>query len=622
MSTRKNPAKKARKMSGGPQDTRRTPKNAPARLATALQGHAAGGSDPQNPAKVTNRADAPANPAPISTPAANLFGYANPSPGLMNPDVSTVIQTLPGMSVSGGVSLTRRLAAWTRFRDYLDPLVGFNVAQAMRLSEDFTRGWMADLQWTYFFLEWTDEDLFALVDRRLSRLLEMDVVAKRQKEADKVLADEQAAMIEERLGNIDNLSEAIEHLALAKFRGYAHLEKWRDKSGVVNHLELVDQWNVVRDGLRGGWKYNPRALQCGYFSLDDSMVIDPVNFLVREERRHINRVALLKYTSKKLTQVDWDAFVEIYGIPSGVVIGPQNVPTDKVAEYQAAAEAIAQGGSGYLPYGSLYEKNDFPGGQAPFKERLEYLTEKLILVGTGGLLTMLTRSGSGTLAGNAHADVFEQLAKADARDITGILNRGLINEWIAEEFPGKPRAAQASIAANEETKVGDVVQHIKDLYTAGLAVDAQDASERTGYKLTRIVKPDPAAAGDKPGADGPAPKKGEPAGDEPADPKIANRRRIINAAGLDVGRAVFDRNAKRAISEAQLAAVTPLLDRLAALKDTPDADLGAALQKLRDDLPRLFAEARLESDDVAEVWEQVLSTALLDGLVDQPIAKK
>jgi phage gp29-like protein len=572
--------------------------------------------------KIANREAASAGPADAA-----LAG--NPAALAFAPDASTAIITAAGLDASGSVSLTRRLAAISRWRDFYDPLAGFNVARARALSEDYTRGWMADLQWTYFFLEGTDPDLFALVDRRTSRLLEMDYTVKLAKKATddddpkakkpapapnseilsplRALAGEQEDFLREKLEKIDNLYEAIEHLAMASFRGYAHCEKWHGDDGEINHLEIVDQWNVIRDGLRGGWKYNPRAWQSGYFALSPDLVIDPANFLSREVRRHINRIALLKFTSKKLAEVDWDAFGEIYGIPSGVITGPPAVPQGKEEEFRAAAEEISQGGSGYLPYGSLYTKNDMPRAGAPFKERLEFLTEKLILVGTGGMLTMIAKSGSGTLAGSAHTDAFEQIAKGEARKISETINKQLVKPWLEAGFPGQPQLAYFDLSAQEETKLGEIVAHIATLKTAGYQVDADEVCERTGYTVTLVPN---APAGKPQAAGGLDGKNSDPATGDPAS--------IANRALVDAGRAVFDRHAQRRLTTAQTEAVLPLLDRIAALKELPADQFAAGLQALRRDLPRLFAEARLHTPDIAAVWEQVLGTALVDGLADLP----
>lgn len=519
--------------------------------------------------------------------------------------------------MSGAVSLTKRIQAISRWRENYNPLRALTLQRAVYMAESFARGWMADLQWTYFYIEQTDEDLFALADRRTSRLMEMDYTAKVKKDADKTLAEEQAAFLEERFDKIDNLYEAIEHLAMATFRGYAHCEKWYDSSGELNHLEIVDQWNAVRDGLRGGWKYNPQALQTAYFGLEDSLVMDPANFLYRDTKRHINRLGLFKFLRMGLCQKDWDAFVEIYGIPSGIVIAPPNVPNDKSADFENAAREIAEGGSGYLPNGSSYQPNDKPRGNSPFKERLEYLTEKLILAGTGGMLTMLSRSGSGTLAGNAHSEVFEQLAKAEARKISEIINKQLVAGWLEETFPGKKQAAYFELSANEETKIGEVIAHVKDLVASGYLVDVAQVTEKTGYTVTLKPAPisDPLSAnGGAPDGHNSDPETGDPA-------SIENRiRRILNRSGLfvDGPGAVFRAHALRKLTQAQTEAMQPALDRIAAFKDMSAEDLVAALVKFKADLPRLQAEARLHAPDIAGVWDQVMGPAFLDGLTDVP----
>ena len=482
---------------------------------------------------------------------------------------------------------------------------------------------MADLQWTYFFLEQTDPDLSALIDRRTSRLMEMDYTFKPVARALakpatataaaapkanplRALALEQADYLTARFSEVDNLYALVEHLAMASFRGYAHAEKWYDEGGVLAHFEIVDQWNVVRDGFKGGWKYNPRAWQTGYFGLPAENIVTPESFVIRTVPRPINRIALLKWVCKKLAEADWDAFLEIYGIPSGVVIGPPNVTDANKRDFEDAAETIAKGGSGYLPFGSLYEKNDMPRGGAPFKERLDFLTEKLILVGTGGMLTMLSKSGSGTLAGGAHTDTFEQLAKSEARKVSETINQQVVDAELDAAFPGQPHLAYFELAAQEETKLGEIVEHISTLSSAGYQVNPDVVTERTGYTVT--LKPQPAAL--KPmaetGVDG-----------RNADPETGDPAAIANRA-TTIGAAVFDHASQRSLTEEQLAAVQPLLDRVAALSDVPAADYPAALEKLLADAPALLLEARGETPGVDEVWAHVLAVAMAQGLAQRP----
>ncbi len=497
---------------------------------------------------------------------------------------------------TGGVSLTQRMRSINRWREQYNPLRGLTLSRAVQLGEAYFRGDMADLQWAFFWIEQTDADLLALLECRFSRLLEMDYHVKVAKEAakkQKSLAAEQTAAVSARIERIDNLYEAVEHLGMASFRGFGHCEKWHT-GGQLTHLEIVDQWNTARDGLYGAWKYNPDARSAAFRGLPEANIMPPEAFLFRQVRRPINRIALFKFVRSNLSEKDWDAFNEIYGIPGGVVIGPPNVPAGKEAEYEAAAQDIAEGGSGYLPNASTYTANVGPRGTQPFKERLDHLSEKLVLAGTGGKLTMLTEAGSGTLAGGAHADVFKQISKGDARRVSEAITKQLVAGWLAEDFPGQPALAYFELAANEEADTGKAVGEIKTLSDAGYQVAPEEVSERTGYTVT--LKPAPAA----PAAPGFRP---------PGAPAIANRQSAA-AAGR---KAIYEANAKEAITAAQLAAVRPLFDRLAALDRIPDAEFPAALAKLKTDLPGLYTDAMKRAPEAAKAWEAVLGTALIDG---------
>jgi len=500
----------------------------------------------------------------------------------------------PQLTSAGGVTIAQRLRAANRWREQYNPLRGLTLSRAVSLGEAYFRGEMSDLQWTAFWIEQTDPDLLALLECRFGRLLEMDYHVKVAEDADESLAGEQREFLRERFDAIDNLYEAIEHLGMAAFRGFAHCEKWIT-GGELTHLEIVDQWNVVRDGMCGAWKYNPEARQTNFRALPDANLLPPGTFLFREVRRPINRIALFKFVRSNLSDKDWDGFNEIFGIPNGVVIGPPNVPEGKETEYEDAAESIAEGGSGYLPHGSTYTPNTAPRGTQPFKERLDHLSEKLVLAGTGGKLKMLTEAGSGTLAGGAHSEVFEQIAKGEARRISEAFNKQLVKGWLEERFPGREQVAYFELAANEEADVGEIVEHAAKLSQAGYQIDPEQLSEKTGYTLT--IKAPPALS----------PSNGLP----PGDPRqaIANR-----ASAAAAGRAaLFSENAARTVTEAQLAAVRPLLDRLAALDNVPETEFDAAVAKLKADLPALYADAMKRAPEAAGAWEAVIGTALIDG---------
>ena len=152
---------------------------------------------------------------------------------------------------------------------------------------------------------------------------------------------------------------------------------------------------------------------------------------------------------------DWDGYLEIYGIPSLFFVGPPGATTEKEKLYAEIAEQLASAGRGYLPNGTtVTHVNGGGAGRAPFADHLQYLDRQIALLGTGGLLTMLAESGSGTLAGTAHQDAFNQIAQADAAAISEAFQRDFDAPLLAEAFPGWPAEAYFEISIKKENPYG------------------------------------------------------------------------------------------------------------------------------------------------------------------------
>lgn len=385
---------------------------------------------------------------------------------------------------SAGQSLSARVRQLNRWRDNFNPARGLTMARAGWLVEAAMRGEWADFQWAFMApvagIECADADLLALIECRTSALLEMDWNVKVVEGS--AGAEAQAGAVREMLDGIGNLYEAIEHLAMASFRGYAHCEKIYGDGNLLE-LRVVPQYRLVREGGAGRWKYNAGDLSVGFAGLDDSWLVEPVGWVIREVPRFVNRVALTKYIRSNLSQRDWDAFIEIYGIPGGIVIGPPDVPPDREGTYAAAAEAAATSGHAYLPHGSSYAANDGPRGTNPFAEHMRFLSEQLVLAGTGGKLTMLAESGSGTLAGGAHLETFRRIARGEARKIGEIIQRQVVVPFLEERFPGSEELAYFELAFREEVESGQIVKDAVSLAGAGYRMDVEELSEKTGYVL-------------------------------------------------------------------------------------------------------------------------------------------
>lgn len=387
------------------------------------------------------------------------------------------------------VSAQIRVAVANLWRDHYNPLRGLTMRRAVQLLEDETRGAFADLQWTYRAIEGQDATLGALVERRTGAIQQLDWDIKVRDDTPpekKEVAELQRRALKAAYERLTNLEDAIENLALASFRGFAHLEKI-EEGGAVVRLDLVDQWYWVREGLNGEWRLNKSAAP----GTTKGETVDLERFVIREVARPINRVALVCFVRKGLSQKDWDAYVEEFGLPAVFVILPSDVPTDKLDEYAEMADKITGNARGTLPGGSNVKTVSAPRNSEPFEKHIRHQDEQLVLRGTGGLLTMLTASGSGTLAGSAHQEAFDILARAEARKISAILREQFDQDVLYRTTPDEPAWAYFELAANEENDPSVIVKDTVALEGAGFQVDAAWVSEKSGYPVTRAPKDPP-----------------------------------------------------------------------------------------------------------------------------------
>jgi hypothetical protein len=328
-----------------------------------------------------------------------------------------------------------------------------------------------------------------LIERRTSPLMEMSWTCnpvsddKLPEGATQSMAEDQAAVLREAYEGIDNLYEAIEWLELGAFRGYAHLEKIYANPGTadfsVEHLEPVEQWHWTRKSMYAEWEYVAAATQTNV-----GVPINYEQFLIHEVRRPVDRVALILWVRAGLCEKDWDAFIEIYGVPRWLVIMPPDVPKEQEAKYLAASRTIASGGNGALPHGSSAIAADKPRDTNPFRPRLDWIQEQLVLAGTGGLLSMLSMpTGFGHGASRVHDDAFQKISRKEARKISEVFNKQFDAPLLAQKFPGQPQLAHFELSGNAETDVGGICAQTLQLSQAGYQVDAAQLSEQTGYKL-------------------------------------------------------------------------------------------------------------------------------------------
>lgn len=389
-------------------------------------------------------------------------------------------------------NLKRTVAAANSWREQYNPLRGLTMSRAVSLMEDAQRGVMADLQWLYaseLGIEATDTDLMTIIEKTLAGVGDMEwqiVTADPDSRGfDKSLAEEQKKFLEASYNACDNLAAAIEHLVLARFRGFSHLQPWLKRDWSLEHLEPLPQWNMVRDGIRSNWAWNPAALQKPYRTFGEADRLTPDDYILLENRRPVNRVALIKYVRSTLSEKDWDAYIDIYGIPGVFIIMPPGVPKGEEDKYRDDAVAAAEAACGALPNGSDVKTLSEVRGMQPFQMRLEWLQKQLILAGTGGMLTSLAEpTGIGGGATDAHESAWATIIRRMAHKVELPLNQQYDRRALAAVFPGRPALASFALRTRQEKDVASAVDSISKLSTAGYQVDIAQVEAETGYKVS------------------------------------------------------------------------------------------------------------------------------------------
>ena len=381
----------------------------------------------------------------------------------------------------------KNLQLATNWRAQYNPLRGLTIAQLVTMLEAAERGNYARLQWLYRFVEKRNSTLRAVLQRRQASLtrLDWDIRLRDGKTpslGDRRLPARQAAVLREAYERIENLREAVTFLALAEFRGYAHLERHFDRQGRTVALKPVPQWFWARLGPDAPWQYN--AMARPGLPMPDDPVLDPARIIFREFDSPVDEIAVIAHVRQSLSQKDWDGFVETYGLPPLFLELPPDIPAEREAEYQAQAEAIIGDARGTVPHGTqIHTVDSGARGQNPFAEHLRYQDEMIVLAATGGKLTALTESGSGTLAGGAHQRAFDDMTEGEAALISEIFQQQFDAPLLEQVFPGQPQMAYFELAATRSLDPGDVINQALTLARAGYEIDPAELSEKTGYRL-------------------------------------------------------------------------------------------------------------------------------------------
>ena len=242
-----------------------------------------------------------------------------------------------------------------------NPLRGLSISRATSMF-DSARVWGSPrLQYAYNEIEATDPVLMTCVERRQSALAGLDYRFVASSSEDETLANEQRDALDRFVSGIENFSEVLEHMDLAFFRGFSHVQPIWDGTK-VQHVNLLDSWNFLRND-EGQWLWNPACHE----TTGGLEPIGPDARLVSIVRnRAIDYPAIIIYIRHALGDRDWGRFIERYAIPP-VHFEMAAGATDKDKPlYQEAGDAAHNGQNTIRPNGSHIDFAAEARGADPF----------------------------------------------------------------------------------------------------------------------------------------------------------------------------------------------------------------------------------------------------------------
>ena len=367
-----------------------------------------------------------------------------------------------------------------------NPLRGLSISRATSMF-DSARVWGSPrLQYAYNEIEATDPVLMTCVERRQSALAGLDYRFVASSSEDETLANEQRDALDRFVSGIENFSEVLEHMDLAFFRGFSHVQPIWDGTK-VQHVNLLDSWNFLRND-EGQWLWNPACHE----TTGGLEPIGPDARLVSLVRkRAIDYPAIVIYIRHALGDRDWGRFIERYAIPP-VHFEMAAGATDKDKPlYQEAGDAAHNGQNTIRPNGSHIDFAAEARGADPFTPFIEHQDKYIVLLATGGTLTSLAQADTGSLAGGAQMEVWREIVARDGVKIAEALNRSLFRRYLELEFPGRPMAARFELSNEAKPTADEIADLAGKLKTAGYTVDQAELEEAVGLKLVKDETPAP-----------------------------------------------------------------------------------------------------------------------------------
>lgn len=371
---------------------------------------------------------------------------------------------------------------WTKLAN---PIRFLNNWQIEQMLETARFGNDSKLQLCFFECEKNNAIFSACINKRIAgvqnrmwTISPMDNSDEARRQADKIMQ-----MFEQSDNQVeDNLTNAIRHLTLGSFRGRSAVKPFIKDDKLF--FKCLDNWNFLRYQNKLYW--NPEVSQTPLIEENwDKNIVelnkDEVCYFYDD--KPIDWIGIQIYLRQLVGEETYSRFIEKCGIPQILLTTPENVPEEQLGKFNLRAEAIYEGASGTLPYGSDIKILTEARSQDPFTSYITHQSELFCILATGGTLDILAGSqgssgtGMGSDVSNNQKTQFESLVTYDCKRIQNALIVAV--EKCCKYLGYKECKCKFEFIEKENTDPITYLEIAKQLVDLGIGLDIQELKRLT-----------------------------------------------------------------------------------------------------------------------------------------------
>ena len=281
--------------------------------------------------------------------------------------------------------------------------------------------------------------------------------------------------------NEDGLTDALRHLCMSSFRGRAAIKPFfTDDNKLI--LKPLQNWNFLSYNNKFYW--NPSCETIGWLNSNElpqgivELPKDEVCYLTNE--RPIDIAGITLYLRLLIGSEQYARFIEKAGIPQVLISLPEGTPDEALELWNRRAQAIFEGGSGSLPYGSNVHLLTEARGQDPFSAFIQHQIEQISIASTGGtLMTIGGAAGLGSDLARVQQESFNSLVNLDCKRISNAITNSIIRKCVKRFFKTDDLKIRFEFIEQDDTSPDEYLALAERCKNLGLTIDAAELKKLT-----------------------------------------------------------------------------------------------------------------------------------------------